>query len=85
MFSLFLMLATRTFHGFTPSSTTIQSASPHATRPHMDRDAVRFMPVVAQIEFVVPPQFELRITCSAPLAFIGEQVKSPYNRPPPLV
>jgi heme/copper-type cytochrome/quinol oxidase subunit 2 len=81
--SLFVTVATRTFHVTISHSATVQSDSPQAIRQHMDRDAVRWAAPVLQLTVLLAPTFYLRMSPAAPplATFLIEE--NLYNRPPP--
>jgi hypothetical protein len=82
--SLVLALATRTFHGTTSQSITVQSNSPQAMRQHMDRDAVRWAAPVAKIVVSQAPTFYPRVAPAGPPLPTLLLEENLYNRPPPV-
>lgn len=82
--SLFITLATRTFHGTTPHSIAVHSNSQQAMRQHMDRDAVRWVAPVAKVVVSQAPTFYPRVAPAGPSIPTLLLEENLYNRPPPV-
>jgi hypothetical protein len=83
MFSLVVTLATRTFHGTIPHSTTIQSSSSQGMRQHMDRDAVRWTVPVATLTVSQAPTFDPHVAPAGPPLPTLLLEENLHNLPPP--
>jgi hypothetical protein len=93
MLSLVSSLATRTFDVKSSPSTstnsasahfiTVQSSSPQAMTPNMDRDAVFWVVPVAKITVERAPTFYPRVAPAGPPVAALLLEESLYDRPPP--
>src|SRR5580704_15838308 len=79
IFSLCVSLATRTFRTHLPQRVTIQSNSAQAIRQHMDRDAVRWVPVVPVLFALDAPSFYPHVAPAGPPLPVLLFEKSLYN------
>jgi hypothetical protein len=80
---LTVSVATRTFRLTVTHNTTVQSNEAKATRQHMDRDAVRWIPVVPVATILEPPTFYPRALPAKPRLPSVPIEENLYNRPPP--
>jgi hypothetical protein len=82
---LTISLATRTFRLTIPQGVTVSSGDAQATRQHMDRDAVRWIPPVPVVTVLEVPTFYPYVAPAGPPIATVLFDKSLYNRPPPCV
>jgi len=83
MLALTGSLATRVFHVNGAQPVSAQSAASSATRQHLDRDAVRWAPPVAEFNPLYDVSFYPRISPAGPPVPAVLIDESLYNRPPP--
>lgn len=82
---LAISVATRTFRFSFGTGTVVKSASGHAIRQHMDRDATNWAPPTASLTVVMAlPVFYPRFAPAGPPLARLYYEESLSNRPPPI-
>ena len=81
--ALTVSLATRTFRLTIPQTLTVQSGAAQATRQHLDRDAVKWVPPVPVFTTLQAPAFYPRFAPAGPPLPTVLFDESLSNRPPP--